>query len=213
MKESTRQVILDTSRTLFNERGVYGVTLRQIAAKVGISQGNLNYHFTRKEDIIKELFYQFTSELSNEFTATTKLGPNFYFIIELARKTFEGQTKYKFLIMDLNYLVNDIPELEIHVAEVMKQRIEQFNQMFKVFIEKSYMRKAEFQSEYEELGQRLYLLGVYSIIPVLNQFKGNKDKQLECYLQIILTACYPYLTKVGKQRFFEALEDNKLKFN
>jgi len=74
MKESTREAILQTSQKLFNERGVYNVTLRQIATETNMSQGNLNYHFKKREDILKELFSQFSITLHTEFVEVAKLG-------------------------------------------------------------------------------------------------------------------------------------------
>jgi AcrR family transcriptional regulator len=56
---STRNRILDTCRTLFNERGPADVTTSEIASSVGISEGNLHYHFRRKEQILAALFDQF----------------------------------------------------------------------------------------------------------------------------------------------------------
>jgi AcrR family transcriptional regulator len=55
MKKDTRQEILDAARALFNRYGYNGVSLRDIAEAVGISKGNLTYHFGRKEDIVEGL--------------------------------------------------------------------------------------------------------------------------------------------------------------
>ena len=51
----TRQVILDSARRLFNERGVSDVSMRAIAADANISVGNLTYHFPRKRDLVSAL--------------------------------------------------------------------------------------------------------------------------------------------------------------
>lgn len=48
----TRSKILKTAIDLFNRHGVQGVSLEQIAAKAGISRGNLTYHFKRKQDVV-----------------------------------------------------------------------------------------------------------------------------------------------------------------
>lgn len=207
MKESTRDAILQTSQKLFNERGVYNVTLRQIATEIQMSQGNLNYHFRKKEDIIKELFNQFSVLLNSEFTEVAKMGQNFYFIFELARKTLVLQMQYRFLIVDLNYLVNDLPEIEIVVRETMIQRVNQFKQLFKDFVEKEFMRKPEYKIEYDELAMRLYLLGVYSILPLAKEYELNESKTIKKYLSIILSTCYPYLTKTGKTNYTIASQD------
>ncbi len=205
MKESTRKIILNTSKRLFNEKGVYNISLRQIATEVGISQGNLTYYYKKKEDLIKELYYQLVEILSAEFEATSKLGSNFYFLFELARKTFELQLEYKFLIVDLNYLVNDYPELDISKAEVQNQRIGSFKTLFNIFVEKGYMRTSEYEAEYDELSLRLYILGVYAVLFLANE--PDKNVALRNYLNIILSACYPYLTKDGKDVYFRTLQD------
>ncbi|WP_299248483.1 TetR/AcrR family transcriptional regulator [uncultured Cytophaga sp.] len=207
MKESTREIILQTSLKLFNERGVNGITLRQIASESEMSQGNLNYHFKKKEDILKELFNQFSIILTNEFTEVSKLGPNFYFIFELARKTIVIQMQYRFLIVDLNYLIQDLPQIEAAVKDSMLLRINQFKQLFKGFVDKGFMRKPEYKTEYEELANRLYILGVYSILPLVKEYDLNESKTIKKYLSIILSACYPYLTKVGKTTYTITAQD------
>ncbi|MBX3619591.1 MAG: TetR/AcrR family transcriptional regulator [Rhizobacter sp.] len=60
---STRERVLDTCRSLFNERGPGAVTTAEIAATVGINEGNLYYYFKKKEQIVLALFDQFEAAL------------------------------------------------------------------------------------------------------------------------------------------------------
>lgn len=55
MGRDTRQKILDSARELFNVHGYNGVSLQDISDAVGISKGNLTYHFSKKEEIMEEL--------------------------------------------------------------------------------------------------------------------------------------------------------------
>ncbi len=59
----TRAKILEACRTLFNERGPAEVTTAEIAQAVGISEGNLHYHFRRKQQIVVALFDAFETAL------------------------------------------------------------------------------------------------------------------------------------------------------
>lgn len=51
-RRATRDRILDASRQLFNNKGYAATTLSEIAAAVGIAQGNLSYHFPTKRDLV-----------------------------------------------------------------------------------------------------------------------------------------------------------------
>ena len=52
---TTANRILDASRRLFNDKGYAATTLTEIATDVGISQGNLTYHFPTKRDLVLRL--------------------------------------------------------------------------------------------------------------------------------------------------------------
>lgn len=48
-----RELILDTARRLFAERGYDGVSMRDIAGELGFSVGNVTYYFKKKEDLME----------------------------------------------------------------------------------------------------------------------------------------------------------------
>jgi AcrR family transcriptional regulator len=49
---TTKQRIVDTAERLFNESGTGAVSTNHIAAAMGISPGNLYYHFGNKDEIV-----------------------------------------------------------------------------------------------------------------------------------------------------------------
>ena len=51
-RTKTADRILDTSRRLFNDKGYAATSISEIAVEVGISPGNLNYHFPTKSDLV-----------------------------------------------------------------------------------------------------------------------------------------------------------------
>ncbi|MEQ9517867.1 MAG: TetR family transcriptional regulator [Parvibaculum sp.] len=54
-RTATAERILDASRRIFNAKGYAATTLTEIAADIGISQGNLTYHFPTKRDLAMRL--------------------------------------------------------------------------------------------------------------------------------------------------------------
>ena len=53
-----KQLILEGARTLFNDKGYHRVTIRMIALELGMSAGNLNYHYEKREAIFEALYFE-----------------------------------------------------------------------------------------------------------------------------------------------------------
>lgn len=62
-KLRTKDKILQASIELFNQQGERQITTNHIAAHLGISPGNLYYHFRNKEDIVRHIFKEYAKLL------------------------------------------------------------------------------------------------------------------------------------------------------
>jgi len=62
-RTKTRDRIIEASLELFNAEGERNVTTNHIAAHLGISPGNLYYHFPNKQAIVAELFGQYEARV------------------------------------------------------------------------------------------------------------------------------------------------------
>lgn len=108
----TRDKILKKSQDLFNEQGERKVSTNHIAAALGMSPGNLYYHFRNKDEIIFELFSRYEAE-----TLSLLMAPDDR-LLTYADKLgyFEGildnMWEYRFLHRDLEHLLGDNPSLQ-----------------------------------------------------------------------------------------------------
>jgi AcrR family transcriptional regulator len=66
-KIDTRQLILDTTEQLIEERQVEAVSLQDIAAKAGISKGTLYYYYTSKQLVLLDLVERYIKNLANDY--------------------------------------------------------------------------------------------------------------------------------------------------
>lgn len=64
----TKDKIIFAAIELFNAQGEQNVTTNHIAAHLGMSPGNLYYHFRNKEDIIQAIFELYARELATLFS-------------------------------------------------------------------------------------------------------------------------------------------------
>ncbi|MEL6845130.1 MAG: helix-turn-helix domain-containing protein, partial [Bacteroidota bacterium] len=62
----TRDKILQQARLLFNEKGLSLVSLRQIAKQLGMSDGNLRYHFKTKDELLQALYMELVGHFDQQ---------------------------------------------------------------------------------------------------------------------------------------------------
>ena len=102
---STKQKILDTSLALFNQEGERNVTTNHIADALGISPGNLYYHFRNKGAIVAALFDRYQQNL-----LTLLEEPQGPLTWKVKVYYFEGllasMWQYRFFHRDLSHLLN-----------------------------------------------------------------------------------------------------------
>ncbi|MBT8767855.1 TetR/AcrR family transcriptional regulator [Metapseudomonas boanensis] len=111
LRPKTRDRIVQESLTLFNVQGERNVTTNHIAAHLGMSPGNLYYHFRNKQEIIAELFALYEAQVDGflrlpEGREVTVEDKTFYLEALLA-----AMWQYRFLHRDLEHLLESDPEL------------------------------------------------------------------------------------------------------
>ena len=110
MAGSTRERILQTCLALFNAHGLPAVSTHKIAAELGMSPGNLHYHFKTKEQIVTWLFRRFEQKLEalNSSTAGIAAVDDLWLALHLR---FEVIGEYRFVYRDMAFLSSEYPAL------------------------------------------------------------------------------------------------------
>ena len=107
----TRDKIIHTALALFNDRGERNVTTNHIAAHLGISPGNLYYHFRNKEDIIHSIFDQYVSYLEEHFQPRSEGDVTLEVMMRYLDSMFETIWRFRFFYYSLPILLAKDPEL------------------------------------------------------------------------------------------------------
>ncbi|AYF89688.1 TetR/AcrR family transcriptional regulator [Pseudomonas sp. BN414] len=107
----TRDRILECALELFNLNGEPNVTTLEIATELGISPGNLYYHFHGKEPLVMALFERFQEELAPllDPPADAQLDAEDYWLF--LHLIVERLSQYRFLFQDLSNLAGRLPKL------------------------------------------------------------------------------------------------------
>lgn len=122
-KRRTRERILETSLILFNEFGEPNVTTQLISDELGISPGNLYYHFRSKDQIIETLFADFERSITETLSAPTRRVPDVEDVWLFLHLVFEGVWQFRFLYRDLNELLSRNRLLETHFKRIVAHKV------------------------------------------------------------------------------------------
>ncbi len=117
----TAERILETTLELFNRFGEPNVSTTLISAELGISPGNLYYHYPAKDELINSLFDRYEralNELLNASDNVRDVEDAWFFTHSL----FEIIWQYRFLYRDLNDLLSKNRRLETHFQSVLKNK-------------------------------------------------------------------------------------------
>jgi AcrR family transcriptional regulator len=117
----TRERIVETSLAMFNRLGAPNVTTADISVEMGISPGNLYYHFRNKDEIVGELF------AALEVRLDALLDPRVSGVVDVEdlwlflHLLFEAMWDYRFLYRDLDEILSRSRKLATHFASILRR--------------------------------------------------------------------------------------------
>jgi len=115
----TRERIVETSLQLFNRDGAPNVTTADIADEMGISPGNLYYHFRNKDQIVAELFAAFERRLDGLFAAPAGRLADVEDLWLVLHLLFEAMWDYRFVYRDLDEMLSRDARLESRFSRLV----------------------------------------------------------------------------------------------
>jgi AcrR family transcriptional regulator len=124
----TQLRILHAALELFNAEGTAAVSASRIAARCGISKGNLQYHFPNKRDVVFAIFQLAISEM-NAGWYRDHLEPTLEHMAAMFVRQLQLIVKYRFFYRELPDLLRQDPLLRRRYSENRERRlkvIEQF---------------------------------------------------------------------------------------
>lgn len=199
----TKEKILDTALRLFNESGLSKVTLRTIANEMGISQGNLNYHFKKREDIIEGLYFDLVHLIDQTMDHSGRDEDLFSMMFSMTKKMMDSFFEYRFFLTDFVQIIRENEVIREHYSQLVIQREQQFEVIFKVFIAQGYMREEVFEGEYKNLFMRLQILGSFWIPSTVILSEELNTNTISRYGNLINETIIPYLTPKGLKAYQE----------
>ena len=121
--QQTKSNIIQKAIDLFNEHGTAAVSLNSLANVLGISAGNLQYHYHSKEEIIRAIL----EVMFHDWNAVYQEMDTESFTIDTLRSTlrinFHLVWKYRFFYRELTALLRNDKILAKRYAIIQDQRL------------------------------------------------------------------------------------------
>ncbi|QCK16784.1 TetR/AcrR family transcriptional regulator [Mangrovivirga cuniculi] len=197
----TRNKILETSLVLFNQKGISSVSSKTIAENMGISYGNLCYHFPKKDDIVLELYLKMQEEVDKEFNLIREEVMNFDFVLDRLKVLFSVMYKYKFIYLGITKVIRHFDHIKNHAIQQNNDRRNILIVLAEFLKENGYMIEFTSDKQREMLIHSMLMVSNSWISDAEVFYSGKEEDKVEYYMQLFFSIIRPYLTKKGKEGF------------
>ncbi|MGN8647359.1 TetR/AcrR family transcriptional regulator [Gracilibacillus sp. HCP3S3_G5_1] len=194
----TKEKVIDTATLMFNQEGTGSVSTNHIANRLGISTGNLYYHFKNKEEIIRSIFEKMIQEWDLIWQVPAlDWQPTLDNLKSIIRHTFQLQWKYQFFYRELIVLMKIDPILKDRHQKIQAKRMVEQKRFFKHFIESGVLRIPQDQSTMDSLLTISWIINNYWLAYLETNNEDVSEDKINQGIQLIMTVIEPYIKRDG----------------
>lgn len=203
--QKTQERIKAKAISLFNEFGTGNISIGRIASEVGISRGNLQYHYADKQELIRAIYQDIAREVLSNWEGDDRQ-PTVRHMAEMFVRQFDYVWRYRFMYREMVGLIRADAELALRVRDNRTRRIEAVIKFFKALVKNRVLKKTRGDESLR------YLVMVTWIFcdNWLNfiEIQGNEinSEILQEGYDHIIEMLYPYLTRQAQESIYQSYE-------
>lgn len=184
MKKNTKTKIIESSSILFNKNGYTKVSMRDIASEVGISVGNLTYHYPKKSDLIKSVIKNQHSTLFAIQTPEDLQQLNMFF-----HRIIDHQKRNNYYLRHYFELSKNYPDIYDVQSEILQKIYDIFYQAFFNLQSSGLINPEEIADQYNGIVQSLMTTCVNSTVNLNSNIDDSSNvlKNIWSVMHLVLT--------------------------
>lgn len=194
MAQNTKGDIIACARRLFEAQGYNGVSMRDIAKELGISVGNLTYHFKKKEALIEAILLAPEINQQKPPAPQTLAELQAYFLHSL-----EVQQAYAFYFDSYHQLAQTSPTLAQIQQKMLGETTADLDQAFAHFQAKGLMCPEAYPGQYQALVRAVTVLLMVRLPGEERRIAGTNG--IRSVLERLRSILSPFLTETGTSRW------------
>ncbi|SFB27493.1 DNA-binding transcriptional regulator, AcrR family [Algoriphagus aquimarinus] len=196
-KMKTKEKIQLMAIKLFNESGIQTITSRHIAGEMGISHGNLDYHYKNKEELLLAIYEKMRSDLSDNYSIRKENTSPLEHLHLLLLRLEKFQYQYRFFNLDVLEISRSYPQVNTLLQQTFELRKKQMETLLDEFMAEGYLIPTE-PGSMEQIQHIIRIIITFWVSKqeVLTTYKFNEKGQMT---RSIWTIIKPYLNDRGKE--------------
>lgn len=195
----TKERIVQASLELFNEFGANAITTNHIAAHLGISPGNLYYHFRNKEDIIRSIFANYVEQMDASFIVEgSELSVDQ--LAQHADQAVKNVWEYRFFYASISDILARDDELKKDYVALSLRQVQKDKDLVLALRASNVIQIEE--DEIDDLLMLLRLVEVFDVtfLRALSSSSTAEADANDCVVRL-LGVLRPYVTSEAKTEF------------
>ena len=202
----TKDKIIATAINLFNLHGTKAISTNHIAKEMGISPGNLYYHFRSKNDIIRSISDNFSNELGSVFKIQLDTISDFSSnLTSLFNRFFKIQQSYQFLFLEGVHLTKQDSRLLDNYTNLRNLIKKGYRELLSNLVKIKIMKKQSLHI-IDDLLDTQWIIMWYWINHTVLDRNIYDDFQIKKGIKLSFSIIKPQLTSIGKAAFARALK-------
>ena len=203
---TTKDKIIKTAIELFNMQGTKAISTNHIAKEMDISPGNLYYHFRNKNDIIRSISNQFSSEIGSVFQFHLDTISDFSEnLTSMFNRFFKIQQSYQFLFLEGVHLTKQDHILWNNYTKLRTVLKKGYYELLSNLVKIKIMKKQSLHI-IDDLLDAQWIIMWYWINHTVLDRKTYDNIQIKKGIKLSFSIIKPQLTSIGKIAFEKTLQ-------
>ncbi len=201
-RADTRSRITTMARSMANRDGIDVVTTRAVAAQLGISPGNVSYHFPRREDLLLALADDLSLRNDDVWSPDPATCAG---LLDQYRAALWNQWAHRGVVMALPSLMERHPDLRRRYAATEAQRYGQQRRHLEALV-----ARGALDLDAEHIEQVLAQIVLVVRWSWLNEYRVTRPGRgvgevIDHYLAMIAAILHPHATDAGRDDLTDIL--------
>jgi AcrR family transcriptional regulator len=190
----TKQRILDTAVQLFNEQGTDVVSTNHIAEALGMSPGNLYYHFSNKEEIIRAIFERLFVVWDETFALPEDRLPTLADAVGLVESNFKILYEYRFIYREILALLKADEALHQQYIAVRERGYTGFREIIALFGQTNIITVPD-EDTVTALADMCWMISEFWLTTVEITGQSVSPEQMKRGTELMMSVLRPYISK------------------